>query len=230
MAAALPALYAILDFDLTIARGHTPERLAAGWLEAGVRLFQLRAKSLPSGQFLELAERLAALAREAGAIFIVNDRVDVARLAGASGVHVGQQDLSPVDARRVLPSPAAIGLSTHTAAQIRAALDQPVDLAYIAFGPVFETRSKERPDPIVGLEGVRLARATIPATIPGFSRNPVSSAQYPLVAIGGITIERAAAVLDAGATSVAVIADLIDDQPERRARAFLRELGSGRVI
>ena len=225
MAAVLPPLYAILDFDLAVARGHSPERVAAGWLDAGVRLLQLRAKSLPSGPFLGLAERLAALAREAGAIFIVNDRVDIARLAGASGVHVGQEDLSPADARRILPLPAAIGLSTHTVAQIQAAFDQPVDLTYLAFGPVFETRSKERPDPIVGLDGVRLARATIP----GFLRNPVSS-EYPLVAIGGITLERAAAVLEAGATTVAVIAGLLDGDPEARARAFLRELGSGRVI
>jgi thiamine-phosphate pyrophosphorylase len=214
-----PALYAILDAELTAARGLTPELLAAAWLDAGIRLIQLRAKSLQSGAFLHLADRLAALAHAAGATFIVNDRADIARLSAAAGAHVGQQDLSPADVRRILPAPAAIGLSTHNQAQLEVALSQPVELAYLAFGPVFTTHSKAQPDPTVGLEGVRLARRTVEAGRPG-------SPKYPIVAIGGITLARAGEVIDAGATSVAVIADLLDGDPGERARAFLRELGS----
>lgn len=223
----LPPLYAILDVDQTVGRGQTPERVAAAWLEAGVQLVQLRAKSLASGAFLDLADRLSALTRQAGATFIVNDRADIARLSNAHGVHVGQADLRPADVRLVLPPPALIGFSTHSDAQVAAAVAQPVELAYIAIGPVFATRSKSQPDPTIGIEGVRRARRI--AKIPGIPGYPVSSG-LPVVAIGGITLDRAAEVIEAGASAVAVIGDLLGDDPGARARAFLRELGPGRVI
>jgi thiamine-phosphate pyrophosphorylase len=214
----LPPVYAILDLDSVVGLGRTPESVAAAWLDAGIRLIQLRAKSAGSGAMLELADRLAGLAREAGATFIVNDRVDIARLSGASGVHVGQQDLSPIDAARLLPPPFQIGLSTHNQAQLEAAVLLPLDLAYVAIGPVFATRSKAQPDPTIGVEGVRLARRI------------AGPRGWPVVAIGGITLARASEVIEAGATSVAVISDLLGDDPAGRARAFLSELGSGRVI
>ncbi len=159
---------------------------------------------------LELADRLVELCREADAIFIVNDRADIARLSSATGLHVGQDDLSPADARLVVGVDAVVGISTHNTEQVVRAIDEPVD--YVAVGPVFATSSKERPDPVVGLDGVRAAHAI------------VAPRALPVVAIGGITIERARLVIDAGASSVAVISDLIAGDPEARARAFLDAL------
>ena len=208
----LPRLYAILDVTVAARHGLAPDALCDIWLHAGVRLIQLRAKSMPSGELLAASEALAARCRTAGAIFIVNDRVDIAQWSGASGVHLGQDDLAAADARVLLPAPAIIGVSTHSDEQLRAALGTPAD--YIAMGPVFDTRSKEQPDPVVGLEGIR--RASAEARV----------RHRPLVAIGGITLERAADVLAAGADSVAVISDLLsDDEPGRRARAFIDVLG-----
>ena len=205
----LPRLYAILDVGLAEARGLSPLRLFDIWLDAGVRLVQLRAKTLRSGEMLALAEVLSERARLTGAIFIVNDRADIARLSRASGVHLGQTDLAPVDVRRLLASPALIGLSTHSDAQVDAALDQPVD--YVAIGPVFDTSSKERPDAVVGLAGVSRAAQR-------------ARARCPVVAIGGIAMDRATAVIDAGADSVAVISDLLVGDPAARARLWLSTL------
>ena len=156
---------------------------------------------------LDLAGALAGHARSAGATFIVNDRADIARLARAAGVHVGQDDLTPAEARDVVGPGAIVGVSTHNESQVRTALDAPVD--YLAIGPVFETGSKDRPDAVVGVDGVRSAAALTAAR------------EWPLVAIGGITVERAAAVLEAGATSLAVISDLLAGDPAERVRAFL---------
>jgi len=206
-----PPLYAVLDVDAVGERSLEPRRVAAAWLDAGVRWLQLRAKALDGGALLELADTLAALSRQAGATFIVNDRADVARLSDAGGVHLGQTDLRPVDARKILPAGRLIGVSTHSVEQAKAALSEPVD--YLAIGPVFGTSTKARPDPEVGLDGVRavsvLARAR----------------RRPVVAIGGITLARAPEVLAAGADSVAVIADLLHGDPGERARAFLQALG-----
>ena len=177
--------------------------LARVWLDAGVRLFQLRAKTMAGGELLELAGALAADARSAGATFIVNDRADIARLARAAGVHLGQDDLTPAEARDVVGPGAIVGVSTHNETQVRTALDAPVD--YLAIGPVFDTGSKDRPDPVVGLDGVRSAAMLTAAR------------EWPLVAIGGITVERAAAVLEAGATSLAVISDLLAGDPAESA-------------
>lgn len=202
-----PRLYAILDPERLSPRHGAALDVLDAWLDAGVRLVQLRAKAMASGEMLELADAMAARCREAGARFIVNDRADIARLCGADGVHVGQDDLRPEQVRRLLPEPAIVGWSTHNALQVAAACDEPI--SYLAIGPVFGTSSKLRPDPVVGLEGVQMAVSA--ASVRGL----------PVVAIGGITIDRAPAVLAAGAASVAVIADLLGDDPGRRAREFL---------
>jgi thiamine-phosphate pyrophosphorylase len=208
-AVVLPAFYPILDVDVARARALDPVAVLEAWLQAGVRLVQLRAKSLGGAAFLDLADRCARLAAAAGAAFIVNDRADVARLSGAAGVHLGQDDLPPAAARLVVPAPAIIGWSTHNDAQVTAAAAMPID--YVAIGPVFGTTSKERPDPVVGLDGVRRAAER--------------SGGRPLVAIGGITLESAADVLSAGASSIAVIGDVLHPDAAARARAFLDVTG-----
>ena len=205
-----PRLYAILDVDAAAARGLVPLALLDAWLHAGVRLVQLRAKGLATGAFLDLADAAVAATRAAGARLIVNDRADVAALAGADGVHVGQDDLDPRHARRLLGDGAIVGVSTHNAVQLEAALAGPA--TYIAVGPVFSTITKARPDPVVGLAAVRAARARLAGTA------------RPLVAIGGITVETAGSVIDAGADSVAVIADLLIGDPGERIRQMLQSL------
>lgn len=201
-------LYPILDVDALERRRLAPLAVLDIWLDAGVRLFQLRAKRLDSGAFLTLADAAAARAHAAGAQVLLNDRADIARLTRADGVHVGQDDL-PVAAVRVVVGPEAIvGVSTHSAAQVHAALTQPAD--YVAIGPVFATTSKGRAaDPVVGLDGVRGA-AAICGAVP-----------RPLVAIGGITLDTIGEVLDAGADMAAVISDLLTDDPAARIRAYL---------
>ena len=139
------------------------------------------------------------MCREAGAELIVNDRADFAMLLEA-GLHVGQDDLAPRDARRLLGSAAAIGFSSHNAAQLAAAGGEPVD--YVALGPMFATGSKENPDPVVGVEELRRVRSLI---------------DKPLVAIGGITLANAEGVWGAGADSVAVIGGMIPESPTARA-------------
>ena len=207
-----PPLYAILDIDVVAGRGLEPKAVAAAWLEAGVRLLQLRAKTLAFGPLLEAADALVALGRAHGATVVVNDRADVARLAGAGGVHVGQDDLPVADVRAIVGPEAIVGLSTHNLVQLEQALREPV--AYVAFGPVFETASKAKPDPVVGLAGVRAAAAL------------AGPAGLPVVAIGGITLDRAPEVLAAGAATVAAISDLLAGDPGERARAWLGALGA----
>lgn len=201
-----PSFYPILDVDIARARSLDPMAVLDAWLDAGVRLVQLRAKHATGAALLDLADRCARLAADAGAIFIVNDRADVARLSGATGVHLGQDDLPPEAARRLFPAPAIVGWSTHNEAQLRAAAAMPID--YVAIGPVFETGSKARPDPVVGIDGVRRAVEL--------------AAGRPVVAIGGITLETAPDVLAAGAASVAVIGAVLHEDAGARARAFLR--------
>ena len=201
----LPALYAILDVERAAQRSLDPLGIADVWLDAGVRLLQLRAKTLAGGAFLRLAEAIARKSKAAGATFIVNDRADIAAACGASGVHLGQDDLAPSDVVGLLPPGAVIGLSTHNRAQLIAARDQPV--GYIAIGPVFDTQSKTNPDPVVGLEGVREAVAL--------------AGGMPVVAIGGITLDTAPRVLAAGASSVAIIADLFRDDAAERIAGYL---------
>jgi thiamine-phosphate pyrophosphorylase len=167
----------------------------------------VRAKSFDSGPFLDLCDAVVRLAAGYAAAVIVNDRVDVARLSGAAGVHVGQDDISPLAARRQLGPAAIVGYSTHDTRQIEAALSLPV--SYIAVGPVFGTATKNTGYTAVGVELVGKA-----ARLAG---------ETPIVAIGGITLDNAGAVIAAGATAVAVISDLLaGGDPARRTRAYLQ--------
>jgi thiamine-phosphate pyrophosphorylase len=185
-----PFLYPILDRDRLGERPLGPALLALA--AGGVRLVQLRAKDQTDAAFLAWIRPAVASARSAGLTVIVNDRPDLALIVGADGVHVGQDDLSPADCRRLLGPEAVIGLSTHGLEQVEAALREPID--YLAVGPVFATTGKRAPDPVVGLELVRRAR---------------ERTRWPLVAIGGIDAGRARSVVEAGADGLAVIGALL---------------------
>src|SRR5215471_6372308 len=189
----LPRVYPILDSESLDRCGVSLPAAAAAWLEGGASILQIRHKAHWSRATYEDARNVARLCREAGADLIVNDRADFAMLLEA-GLHLGQDDLTPRDARRLLGTSAPIGYSSHNPAQLCAAGGEPVD--YVALGPVFGTRSKQNPDPVVGVEEVRRSRALV---------------DKPLVAIGGITLANALEVLRAGADSVALIAGLLPD-------------------
>ncbi len=196
-------LYAIVDPERC--GGRPLERVAEAVLRGGAAVLQLRAKRLDDRARLALAQRLAALCTAWGVPFVVDDRVDLAVLCGARGVHLGQRDLPLQAARRLAPS-LHVGCSTHDEAQLREALAAGADI--VAFGPVHPTRTKDDPDPTVGLGGLERAARLVDRRV-------------PLVAIGGITAERAAAVVAAGADMVAVISALGDaEDPERAARRF----------
>jgi thiamine-phosphate pyrophosphorylase len=200
----LPRFYPVLDPAALSACGLAPLAAVHGLLEAGARIVQLRHKGHYTRAAFDEAERMARACEDAGAVFVINDRADVARLLGAA-LHLGQDDLPPAAARTVIGDAAVAGFSTHNESQLRAASGEPVD--YVALGPIFGTASKENPDPRVGTAELRRLRPL---------------AGRPLVAIGGITRENAAEVLDAGADSVAVIGDLLQDVHDStalRARA-----------
>lgn len=198
----LPHLYAILD----AAFGDRPGDVAAELASAGVTLLQYRDKSGDSRKTLQIARELKRAVL--GSVrLIMNDRPDLALMAGFGGVHVGQEDLSPEGARKVIGASLWLGVSTHNPEQVQHADGTSAD--YIAIGPVFATGSKANPDPVIGLEGVRRARALT---------------RKPLVAIGGITRGNCRSVIDAGADSVAVISDLVRE-PRKSAEEFLRILG-----
>jgi len=197
-----PRLYAIIDPTLLTV---SELDLAAALAGSGVELIQYRNKTASSRQFFEISRRLSSALGPRGIRLIVNDRPDIALLAGAGGVHVGQDDLSAEDARAICGPDRWVGVSTHTLEQLAAAERTSAD--YIAFGPIFPTATKKNPDPVVGTELLRKAR---------------QMTKKPLVAIGGITLERAAEVYRAGADSLAVIRDLICTQdPGARAREYL---------
>jgi thiamine-phosphate pyrophosphorylase len=163
---------------------------------------------------LDLCNDIIAFAVSSNVVVIVNDRADLARMAGARGVHVGQDDIPPAHVRRLLGGDAVIGLSTHTVAQVEAALREPV--TYIAVGPVFRTLTKDTGYKAVGLEFVSMA-----ARLAG---------DVPIVAIGGITLGNAQSVIDAGAAAVAVIGDLlVTADPRGRARDYVQALDRHRV-
>jgi len=185
---------------------------ATACLDGGATCLQIRAKHVASGWFLQCVEAVVARAAGyAGALVIVNDRADIARAAGAGGVHVGQDDLSPAAVRRILGDQALVGLSTHTAAQLADALAQ--SISYVAIGPVFQTDTKRTGREAFGLDGVRV-RASAPRP-----------RGLPVVAIGGITLDRAPSVMNAGADAVAVITDLFaGGDPRARVAAYLRVL------
>jgi thiamine-phosphate pyrophosphorylase len=202
----LPKLYPILDTAVLAAREFPVLEAAEGVLEAGATLLQLRHKGSFTRSAFELTEDLADLCRHFDATLIVNDRADVARLVDA-GLHVGQDDLQPTLARRILPPGSIMGLSTHNKEQLRAIADEPLD--YAALGPIFKTGSKKKPDPVVGLKQLSAWR---------------KHADLPLVAIGGITRENAGSALAAGADSVAVISDLLPEENGKEAiRARVEE-------
>ncbi len=204
----LPRLYPILDTDLCRERRLEPLAVLDAFLAGGARFLQLRDKTPATADRLALAEAVVARAHAAGAQVIVNDRADIARLSGADGVHVGQDDLSVEDARRIVGADAIVGVSTHDEAQIAAALQ--TRATYIAVGPIYGTSTKDTGYTARGLDLVRLAAAP---------------ADRPVVAIGGITLESAPDVMAAGAWSVAVISDLLSaGDPAARVRAFLDRL------
>jgi thiamine-phosphate pyrophosphorylase len=184
----LSKLYAITDRQWS---NCTHEEIVRMMLDGGARLIQLRDKDAIGRELLDQAMACLRLTRKAGAMLIINDRVDVALTAGADGVHLGQEDLSVAEAREILGKDKIIGVSTHSIDQVHAALETSAD--YIAVGPVYSTMTKENPDPVVGLELVREAKKL---------------ADRPLVAIGGINHERAPEVIAAGADCVAVISAL----------------------
>ena len=205
----LPRLYVILDAALITS---SERDCALSLAEAGVRLLQYRNKSAPARQYLDSSRELAETLRPHGVSFFVNDRPDVAFLAGASGVHVGQDDLDVEQARQVIGSGKLVGVSTHNLEQFEHAAASSAD--YIALGPIFGTSSKANPDPVVGLELLRNVRGLT---------------SKPIVAIGGITLERAASVIEAGADSVAVISGILSPtDPAQRAREYMETVASAK--
>ena len=186
----IPQIYPITDTRISgLSHAEQVQKLIAG----GAALIQVREKYAASDEFYRSALAAAAIASASGVPLIINDRVDIAIAVGAAGVHLGQDDLPPVEARALLGSKAIIGFSTHTIEQARAAAALPVD--YIAFGPVFPTGTKENPDEVVGLDGLREVRRVI--------------GDIPLVAIGGINGSNLTSVLSSGADSAGMIGALI---------------------
>jgi len=206
-----PPLYAIIDAALL--KKTSELSFVEMMAESGVELLQYRNKRASSRELFEASQSISAtLSRLAKPglykpRFIVNDRADIAVLANAQGVHVGQQDLNVEEARAIVGPDNLVGVSTHSLEQLDAADKTSAD--YIAFGPIFPTSSKENPDPVVGLDLLREAR---------------QHTQKPIVVIGGITLQRAAEVFRAGADSLAVARDLIaSENPAARAQLFLKE-------
>jgi thiamine-phosphate pyrophosphorylase len=204
----LPKLYAIVDVSCFAAPLRTTAAIvdyAKDIAAGGATLIQYRNKV---GNTREMLSHAREIRRALGdnVTLIMNDRADICIAAGYQGVHVGQEDLSPESARTVIGPDRILGASTHTLEQLEQADAGPAD--YIAFGPVFATASKRNPDPVVGLDGIHAARA---------------ATKKPLIAIGGVTRANARSVIDAGADSVAVIADLLSS-PTKVAEEFLRLL------
>jgi thiamine-phosphate pyrophosphorylase len=202
-------LYVILDGQAS--GGRRLDELLDAVLAGGCRLVQLREKTMPLAGLLPIAQVLRRRCREAGALFIVNDRVDLALAVEADGAHVGQDDLPAREARRLLPPPMILGVSTHNPDQARRARDDGAD--YVAVGSMFPTGSKIGFE-LVGPELVRRVRADIPV---------------PLVAIGGITRDNVGQVIEAGADAVAVISAIGGARdPAAAVRGFLETIRSAR--
>lgn len=191
--------YPILDREIAARQGWRAADAAERILGSGARILQFRHKGAFTRDVFAELECVAKLCARYGARLVVNDRADLARLLGA-GLHLGQEDLTPTQARIVTGPETWIGYSTHNADQLRSAAKEPAD--YLAIGPIFTTSSKENPDPVVGLDGLRQLRGLT---------------DRPLVAIGGITRANARSVIDAGADSVAVIGDLFPEIEKRVA-------------
>jgi thiamine-phosphate pyrophosphorylase len=202
----LDRLYAIVDVALCRQRSLDPLEILDAFLAGGARLIQLRDKSPSSAARLELADQAVLRVRAVRGRLIVNDRADIAAMAGADGVHVGQDDLAVADARRVVGAGAIVGISTHEQAQVEEAVR--TDATYVAVGPVYGTSTKDTGYSARGLDLVRFAAAR----------------GRPVVAIGGITLARAPEAIAAGASSVAVISDLLTDDPAAMVRRFVDRL------
>lgn len=206
----LPRLYPILDADFLAARGVALDSAACALCDAGITLLQYRNKSGGPQTLLRDAEIIRDAFSGVDCRLVMNDRADLAVLSGFGGVHVGQDDLAPADARRVVGAARWVGVSTHNEVQVR--LANKTDADYIAVGPVFATGTKLDAEPVIGLDGVRRARALT---------------AKPIVAIGGITQANARSVIETGADSVAVIGALFaaDEPLEKLVRDFLKNLG-----
>ncbi|MGI8882714.1 MAG: thiamine phosphate synthase [Pyrinomonadaceae bacterium] len=188
----LPKIYPITDERLSkISHTEQVEKL----IEAGARFIQLREKYASAREFYESAESALKIARKYNVKIIINDRVDIALALKADGVHLGQDDLPPAEARKILGEKAIIGFSTHNIEQAIAAVRLPID--YLAFGPIFATKTKEISDAVVDLEGLIKVRE--------------ATGIFPLVAIGGICLENLPEIYKAGANSAAIISDLVSD-------------------
>jgi thiamine-phosphate pyrophosphorylase len=201
----IPKIYPITDTRLTgLSHAAQVEKLIAG----GARFIQLREKRAAPREFYADAEKALEIARRGDAKIIINDRVDIALALKADGVHLGQDDLPPAKAREILGRRAIIGFSTHSVRQAVEAVKMPID--YVAVGPVYATQTKENPDDVVGLDGVREARAAI--------------SDFPLVAIGGIAAKNFRAVFEAGADSLAIVKAVLSppERIEENLQMFLR--------
>ncbi|HYV12800.1 MAG TPA: thiamine phosphate synthase [Pyrinomonadaceae bacterium] len=188
----LPRVYALTDVHVSgLSHAEQVELLSAG----GATLIQLREKEMLPREFYPQAKEAVAVAARRGVQLIINDRVDMALAVGAHGVHLGQDDMPPEAARRLLGAEAVIGYSTHNLEQAIAATKLPID--YLAIGPIFATTSKSDTAPVLGLDGIRAVRQAI--------------GTFPLVAIGGVSQANARQVVEAGADSVAVISALLSD-------------------
>ena len=198
-------LYTIVDQAISSAHKWDPLRLAEAYLNGGSKFIQVRMSLAGSGAFLRLCDQVVAAAEPFGAKVIVNDRADLVRMSGAHGVHLGQSDLPVPTIRDLLLLRSIVGLSTHNLSQVTAAVAEKA--SYIAVGPIFETGTKQTGYSPRGLELVERA---------------VAQQDRPVVAIGGVTLNRVSEIMEAGATGVAVISDLlIGNQPERRVRDYL---------
>jgi thiamine-phosphate pyrophosphorylase len=198
----LGRLYAVADASFG-----DPVQLADRLFTGGARMVQVRNKKGSSREVFQQVERILSFAPR-DAVVIVNDRIDIALIAGAAGVHVGQTDLPPVEARRALGADRIVGVSTHSLEQACVADRLPVD--YVAFGPIFPTRTKENPDAVVGVEGLAAV---------------CRSVAKPVVAIGGIQLQNAAEILNAGAAAVAVIRDILESTDiTARVKSWLEAL------
>lgn len=184
--------------------GRDPVALARAMLAGGARILQLRLKNVATGALLTTARRLRDLTAAAGALLIVNDRIDVALAADADGVHLGQEDLPVMEARRLLGANRWVGFSTHSEAQLAAARNRGAD--YLSLGPIYATTSKSNAEPVIGCDRIRAVRPLV---------------TEPLVAIGGITAATAPDVLAAGADAVSVIAAIVRAPDVARATAEL---------
>jgi thiamine-phosphate pyrophosphorylase len=212
----LPPFYPVLDADVAASHGWTVPELARACFAGGARLVQVRGKRVPSGPLLAMVEAVVAAA-PADALVIVNDRPDIARMARAAGVHVGQDDVPLAEARAIVGPSALVGVSTHTDDQIVRALAEPI--GYLAIGHVYPTATKGADYEALGLE---LVRRAFQRPERGASR---AGGPVPIVAIGGITLDRAPDVIAAGATSVAVVSDVFaTGDPEARCREYVRRL------